>query len=425
MNVVVLVPRRADGGHRDRLWEFCRAWWLRNHPDWQVFEGESPPGPFNRAAAINAAALAAGDWDVAVIIDSDIIAHPEAVEEIVEAAYATDRMCVSHRRRVMCTKQVTERILDGYTGSWEQGRPTVFTDSCSCCIAVSRTLFDTLGGFDELYVGWGFEDSAFALRASAETGPIFYADSTLFHLWHPVSPEANHKSSTWHQNRARLKRLELEIEGPPAIPKILHRTVPESTSIEVEAWWERFEQLHPDWELRTWREPLDPADFPLSSAMWPLCENGAQKAGLIRLELLVTFGGVYVDSDCEPFRPLDDLLGLEAFAAWEDETTVPDAVLGARKDHPAFREALKRALRAVQRKQGAWKSGPGVTTSLFPGRRDVTVLPPGSFYPYHYLQKNARDDARPERMPWAYLAHHWHHSWGGDESKQSILERQR
>jgi len=54
--VVVLVPRRADSGHRDSLWAFARAWWLQQHPDWPLFEGVHEYGPFNRAAAINQAA---------------------------------------------------------------------------------------------------------------------------------------------------------------------------------------------------------------------------------------------------------------------------------------------------------------------------------------------------------------------------------
>ena len=28
MTVAVLVPRRSDGGHRDRLWAFAKALWL-------------------------------------------------------------------------------------------------------------------------------------------------------------------------------------------------------------------------------------------------------------------------------------------------------------------------------------------------------------------------------------------------------------
>lgn len=428
MTVAVLVPRRSDGGHRDRLWAFAKALWLDRHPDWPIYEGQSPEGPFNRSAAINDAARQAGDWTVAVIIDSDIIAHPEAVEAIVEVAAGTNRMAVSHSRRVMLSSSMTTKILDGYTGSWEARNQKVWSDSCSCCIAVSRTLWDQIGGFDEDYVGWGYEDSAFGALAIHHGGPIHFEQSTLFHLWHPESPDAARQSPVRKANEQRLRRLHVrlrdEATGRP-IPRILHRTVPEAIDPQVEAWWERWGELHPDWELRTYRDPIDAALFPISSPLWGRCQNGAQKAGLIRLEALATWGGVYVDSDVEPFRPLDPLLGVEAFAAWEDETTIPDAVLGARRDHPVFKGMLADACRLVKAGRDAWVSGPGVTTRRLKDRHDVLVLPPGSFYPYSYLQKSRRELTTAEANPWAFGVHHWHHSWGTDEQKASILERQR
>lgn len=428
MNVAVLVPRRSDGGHRDRLWEFARAWWLNQHPDWPIFEGESPDGPFNRAAAINAAAAKAGPWDVALIIDSDIIANPEAVRSIVSVAHDTGRMCVSHTRRVMLNQRMTERILGGFTGSWNAPGQKVWTDSCSCCIAVSRTLWDRLGGFDEGFVGWGYEDSAFGALAIEATGPIHFERSDLFHLWHPESPEASRNSPLRRANEKRLRGIHARIREAAVtdtIPRILHRTVPAETTDEVEVWWDRFGELHPHWDLRTYREPIDPTLFPLTSGVWDKCQNGAQKAGLIRLEALVTYGGVYVDSDVEPFRALDPLLPLPAFCGWEDDTTIPDAVLGARRGHPAFAEALKAAVKAVRSGRDAWTSGPGVTTKLLRDRHDVLCLPPGALYPYHYLAKAERDATTPESAPWAFVAHHWHHSWGTDEQKASIAARQR
>lgn len=427
MTVAVLVPRRSDGGHRDRLWTFAEALWLDRHPDWPIYEGQSPEGPFNRSAAINDAARQAGDWTVAVIIDSDIIAHPEAVEAIVEVA-RQGRMAVSHTRRVMLSEQMTERVLTGFVGSWEARNQKVWTDSCSCCIAVSRSLWDQIGGFDESYVGWGYEDSAFGALAIHHAGPIHFEPSTLFHLWHPESPDAARKSPVRLANEQRLRRLHVrlrdEAQGRP-IPRILHRTVPEHTTDQVEEWWDRWAKLHPDWDLRSYRDPIDPALFPVTSPLWGRCQNGAQKAGLIRLEALATWGGVYVDSDVEPFRPLDPLLGVEAFAAWEDETTIPDAVLGARRDHPVFKEMLADACRLVKAGRDAWVSGPGVTTRRLKDRHDVLVLPPGSFYPYSYLQKSRRELTTAEANPWAFGVHHWHHSWGTDEQKQSILDRQR
>jgi mannosyltransferase OCH1-like enzyme len=203
------------------------------------------------------------------------------------------------------------------------------------------------------------------------------------------------------------------------IPKVIHRSVPEVTSGEVENLWAGVVDLHPGWECVTWRDPLDPTMFPLTSPSWPLCQSGAQLAGLVRLELLLTVGGVWLDSDVEMFRPLDPLVGVEMFAGWEDPGVVPDAVLGARPDHPAVRECLRLALERLHSPSqdwrsgnGAWSTGPGVTTQVLPGRSDVLLLPPGSFYPVHYSDKGrARWSRVASAHPWAFGAHRWHASW--------------
>jgi hypothetical protein len=203
---------------------------------------------------------------------------------------------------------------------------------------------------------------------------------------------------------------------------VFHRTVPADTSEQIEAWWSQLQALHSTWEFRTYREPIDPADWPLTGDMFARCANGAQKAGLIRLEALVTHGGVYVDSDVEPLRSFEPLLHSPAFAAWEDETTVPDAVLGAEANHPAFVAAIAKARAAIEGGADAWHSGPGVTTELLPGRPDVLVLPPGAFYPYSYLQKHKSAD---EVGPWVFCKHHWQHSWGTPAQRRQIARSQR
>lgn len=446
LRVVVLVPRRDDGGLRDRLWEFCRTErWGKLMPQYPIFEGYHYDGPFNRAAAINVAAAAADldqdrPWDVALIIDSDVLPSPEAVAEIVTLAYDTNRMCVSHNRRVMLSQRMTRRVLNGDVGSWESPTQRVWEDSCSCCIAVSRTLWDMVGGFDEGFIGWGFEDSAFAHLAK-QAGPIHYHDSTLYHLWHPTQPEASPTHPLRLANARRLEAIKAGVAVPKPsttiaasqfertdntpIPRIFHRTVPETTTDEVEMWWAEFEAMHPGWEMNTVREPVNPADFPLTSAVWPLCKNGAQKAGLIRLELLVTHGGIYLDSDVMPVASFEPLLGVEAFCAWEDEQCIPDAVLGSRPDHPAFVDALNAAVASVANDEGAWKSGPGVTTSILPNRPDVLCLPPTAFYPVHYLEKARYREVVAQPPKGCFAIHMYHHSWGTPEEKANIERNQR
>lgn len=212
------------------------------------------------------------------------------------------------------------------------------------------------------------------------------------------------------------------------IPRILHRTVPEHTSDQVEHWWRQACSLHPDWEHITWRDPIDPAGFPITAPHWHRCGNGAQLAGLIRLEALHRFGGIYLDSDVEVYRTLEPLRQLRCFAAWEDNDTVPDAVLGAEPDHPAIWQCLDLALARLQAGEDAWHTGPGVTTLVLPHRHeDTLVLPPGAFYPYHWSPKAKRLGRHQAhwRQPYTFAAHHWHASWVPPEVAQAPRQRRR
>jgi hypothetical protein len=44
------------------------------------------------------------------------------------------------------------------------------------------------------------------------------------------------------------------------------------------------------------------------------------------------------------------------------------------------------------------------------------LLPPGSFYPYHYREKQRSGEDFRKTQPWAFVAHHWWGSWLEKES---------
>lgn len=446
-NVVILVPRREGIEDRDALWAFARKWWEGSHRTWRIVEGHHRFGPFNRSAAINSAAMEAGEWDVAVIIDADVLCEANAIRDAVDIAAATDRMVLGYHERIMLTQLGTMKVMDGYKGNWKNPAyiGKVHLDACSSAVIVSRKLFDLAHGFDERFNGWGWEDVAFRVTCETMSGArMLQVASTCWHLHHTTSHENNRRESTLQANEMRgaaykaahwdkdavlallneAAETEQVVElAPTRIPRILHRTVPEHTSPQAEQWWDHFRQLHPGWELMTHRDPMDPDLWPELGDLWAKCANGAQKAGLIRLEALWRWGGVYVDSDVEPYRTLEPLLHLSGFAAWEDHKVVPDAVLGAEPQHPAVALMMLRARDKIESGADAWHSGPGVTTATLPGRHDWTLFPPGAFFPYHYSQKNLRSTDHMTTQPWCFMAHHWEGSWLTKEQRSAITRR--
>lgn len=210
------------------------------------------------------------------------------------------------------------------------------------------------------------------------------------------------------------------------IPRRLVRTVPAETSTQVEQWWQQACDLHPDWEHETWREPVDPDDFPLTGHLFATCETGAQKADLIRAERLWWVGGCYADSDYVALRPFDSLLGVPGFAAYEDRDHIPNAVMGFEANHPALQRVIELAIQ--RHGQGTWAAGVGVTTEVFRADDTVLLLPPGSFYAVHWRDAHKTgvnvDEVRAAN-PWAFGVHMYAHSWVSKESPRRPRERPR
>ena len=210
--------------------------------------------------------------------------------------------------------------------------------------------------------------------------------------------------------------LEAAPRLPGGIPKILHRVwfgadVPPDAVEFGDAW----ERLHPDWTVVLWRDWTLPALT--NAAAVDASVHAAQKADIVRFDLLQRWGGVYVDTDVEPLQPLDDLLAeVPRALAREDERWVGTAFIAARPRDPFIEWMVENLRRRVAADDGSTPpnvlTGPKfVTTALQrwidEGGDEVTVFPRELFYPYHFSERHRRG----ERFPNAYAVHHWTATW--------------
>ncbi|HET7030367.1 MAG TPA: galactosyltransferase-related protein [Candidatus Limnocylindrales bacterium] len=181
MKAVVLVPWRGGNDHRERSWAFVEARW--RELGLPIVTGDAP-GSFSRAASRNLAAELAGDWDVALFVDADtLVRDPGPVREALELAHRTGKVVIPHDEYVGLSANGTALLLAGQGRGWQRILRRVAGAPLGV-IAVPRVAWETLGGFDERFSGWGGEDVAFARAARTLVG-VVRLPGQIWHLWHP------------------------------------------------------------------------------------------------------------------------------------------------------------------------------------------------------------------------------------------------
>lgn len=193
LRAVILVPRRANP-ERDKLWDWCRARWEQHFPDLPIYEGYHEQGPFNRSAAINRAARLADDngrWDIAIVIDGDIFIRASQLRAAIRTAARTGKVTWAHRRWRGLHEDWTERVLKGqkdFGAEIDTDDMDLYVErtnpiSWSCCVVIPRGVFDAIGGFDERFRGWGFEDMMFRSVVCGLYGHE-RIEGDVYHLYH-------------------------------------------------------------------------------------------------------------------------------------------------------------------------------------------------------------------------------------------------
>lgn len=202
MRVVILVPRKEDGGGRDRIWNFVKPeFWEEHFPKWEIFEGYDDEAPvFSMARARNNAARAAGDWDVAVIADADTIANPSAVFYAVKFASESRKLWSAGDMRMRMDLRSSERYMAGIpTIPRPEGdvhpkrnviQDMVYGEPSSGVLAIGRPLWEATGGYMENLLGWGWEDLVFITQCCVVgDGMDWVRNEMIAHLYHDRTPE--------------------------------------------------------------------------------------------------------------------------------------------------------------------------------------------------------------------------------------------
>jgi glycosyltransferase involved in cell wall biosynthesis len=179
LSATVCIPWIETGGP----WRSkAREWILRYYSDlaFVVSPEMAADGPVNRSAARNAAAAMA-DTPVLFFADADTWVPPEQFRDAVLAARESGNLVHAYTLHTRLSKKATTLTLEGKTS--HEG--ATVRNAPAGAIAVSRELFDSVGGWDERFEGWGYEDRCFQFACDTIAGAGQRIAGRSYHLWHP------------------------------------------------------------------------------------------------------------------------------------------------------------------------------------------------------------------------------------------------
>jgi hypothetical protein len=184
---VICVPWRGGSPFREEAFEYVISHYAPlGYP---IVTGDYPTAQFNRAGSRNLAALAAGDWDVAVMLDADCVIDIATLDANITRALARQRVVLPHDHFYGLTPAGSHAALrEPNVRAWRRDwlpQPVWDRQRPSGVVIFPRAVWDLVGGYDELFTGWGFEDAAMLIALDALAGGYDREQGELWHFWHP------------------------------------------------------------------------------------------------------------------------------------------------------------------------------------------------------------------------------------------------
>ena len=202
---------------------------------------------------------------------------------------------------------------------------------------------------------------------------------------------------------------------------------------------------HPTWKHMVWTEENMPVPFYFHDE-WNLDNNHARRSDLVRLQVLINHGGVYLDTDMECIKPIDDLLtgyrfviGTECGKPSDKNCNIKhlnNAIMASTKNSIIVGNIITEVKRRYKKLESdLWITGgikhlhpldyvsklAGPTILNHFGRKfskldGVKIYPAEYFYPLHYSNRKKMKDwdipTNPKTLQKnTHMIHHYAGSW--------------
>lgn len=174
----------------------------------------------------------------------------------------------------------------------------------------------------------------------------------------------------------------------------------------------------PEYEIIEWNEKnFDVQKYPFTQKAF-IEKKWAFLSDFVRLKVLYEHGGIYLDTDMEVLKSLDNFLEHGLFLGMESSDKVNASIVGSKAQHWLLKEVLKE-----YENQTEYIAIPIIVTrvlerylSIKNSRQthdDIVIYPTPFFYPLSFGEKFNKKMITNE----TYTIHWWNYSWGSWKSK--------
>lgn len=220
------------------------------------------------------------------------------------------------------------------------------------------------------------------------------------------------------------------------IPKIIHycwfgkKDFPKEVEYYIGTW----KKYCPDYEIKIWNEE----NFDVESNIYCKEAYEAKKwafvSDFVRLKVLYDYGGIYMDTDIEVCKPLDNLLMYDAFSGFETDTNISTGVLGACKGNEWIKYLLSYYKdRHFKQKNGTYDITTNVDIISKMTKTKYNILLENKkvifgnnnvIFPFEYFCAKNFNTGKVIKTNNTYTVHHFKGSWLSKEKKiKSIIKK--
>lgn len=208
------------------------------------------------------------------------------------------------------------------------------------------------------------------------------------------------------------------------IPKIIHACwlgsapMPQIYKDYVEGW----KKLNPDFEVHVWTDE-DFSQYYDDSLFVKDCIKNKKYgflADFFRFTVLYKFGGFYIDTDVEMFKPINEFVDNKIVMGYIFDTSIGTAFIGAEKENPIILSWLNTLLSDYEVKHELTVSNDWITKYFIDNFKDFRLsgkyqeLECGiKLYPKHYFERYKLS----KKASGGYAEHHCAGSWSDEKDK--------